>query len=284
MITPRMPQNIQFRVETLFSNNGGRVGRIKPDENGIYKGLPMMVLGEVTQQNTYYDPASMVDQITNPQSRFNMIYRSGKLYGEFGHPTFYGMSDNDKLNRLVTVDEKNTSHLFTGIYTDQPGPNNTVVVRADLKPTGPKGAVFKESLDDPVVNTAFSLRAYVSTDMKPNGLKYRVVRQLTTWDTVGASGYATTDKAHGIGLESFGGDDYHEYEMHVMENGSILIDQIALETFTDSDLNEIFGTTKVSKVVQSRTLIKPDQALHERFPQLYQSGIFNEYFKESDNG
>ena len=280
MITPSIPRNIQFRVETMFVGNNNRVGRIRPDENGIYKGLPMMVLGQVTQQQTYYDPQSIVDQITNPKSRFNMIYKQQKAYGEYGHPTFYGMSDNDKLQRLVTVEESKVSHVFTGLYTDPATADGTVVLRGDVKPTGPMGNVFKESLDDPVVNTAFSLRAYVNTDMRPDGLKLRTVRQLTTWDTVGPSGYATTDKAHSIGLESFSGDNFHDVEIHVMSDGNLLIDQIALESFSDTDLNEIFGTKKVSQIIQSRTYVQADPSVHERFPSLYRSSVFNDYFKE----
>lgn len=280
MITPAIPRNISFRCETMFAGKQNTVGRLKPDENGIYKGLPMMVLGQVTQQNTYYDPQSIMDQITNPNSRFNMIYTQGKAYGEYGHPTFYGMSDKDMLNRLVAIDEKNVSHVFTGLYTDRPASDGTVVLRADLKPTGPMGAVFKESLDDPVVNTAFSLRAYVNTDMRPNGLKLRTVRSLTTWDTVGPSGYATTDKANAIGLESFAGDTFHDVEINVLENGNLVIDQIALESYTNTELNEIFGTSVVQKIIQSRTLVESDPELSARFPNLYRRGIFHDYFKE----
>lgn len=275
-----IPRSIQFRVETLFTGKGGRVGRIKPDENGVYKGLPMMVLGEITQNRTYYDPASIMDQITNQDTAFNKTFRSNKLYGEYGHPTFYGMKDDDKLQRLCTVDENNASHVFTGLYTDTPSADGTVVLRADLKPAGPRGAIFKESLDDPIVNTAFSLRAYVNTDFRPDGTKFRTVRKLTTWDTVGASGYATTDKAHAIGLESFSGDNYLEYEIDVMNNGHLMISQIALESFTDTDLNEIFGVSTVSQIVQSRTYIETDPSMMERFPNLYPRMLFNEFFKE----
>lgn len=280
MITPAMPRNIQFRTETMFVGNKNKVGRIRPDENGIYKGLPMMVLGQVTQQQTYYDPKSVMDQITSPESRFGMIMRQGKVYGEWGHPTFYGMSDNDKLQRLVTVDESKISHVFTSLYTDPASADGTVVLRGDVKPTGPYGDTFKNSLDDPVVNTAFSLRAYVDTKMRPDGLKYRTVRSLTTWDTVGPSGYATTDKANALGLESFGGDQFHDYEINVMENGNLLIDQIALESFTNTHLNEIFGTADVARIVHSRTLVKVDPSLSQRFPNLYPTSVFNEFFKD----
>lgn len=259
---------------------GNKVGRIRPDENGIYKGLPMMVLGQPTQQKTYYDPQSIMDQITNPESRFNMIYRQQKAYGEYGHPTFYGMSESDTLTRLVTIDENRASHLFTGFYTDKPSGDGSVVLRADVKPCGPMGKVFKEGLDDPIINTAFSLRAYVDTKMRPDGLKMRTVRSLTTFDTVGPSGYATTDKAHAIGLESFAGGNFLDYEINVMENGNLMIDQIALESLTNSHLNEIFGTSDVSRIVQSRTIVEVDPSLAQKFPNLYSKGVFHEHFKE----
>ncbi len=279
MISPRLPQNLSFRVETMFP--GGRVGVVKPDANGIYKGLPMMVLNEETQQRTFYDPQSVVDQITNPAARFNITLKQGKAWGEYGHPTFFGLSDNDKLARLVHVEEKNASHLFTSIYTDAQSANGTMVVRGDIKPTGPFGNTLKDSLDDPCVNTAFSLRAFVDTRMKPDGQRYRTVKSLVTFDTVGASGYRTTDKAHAIGLESFGGDNHHEFDINILENGNLKIDQIALETFSNTELNEIFGVSSVSKIVQSITIVKPDPTLMEKFPNLYAKGIFNDFFNET---
>ena len=276
-----MARNLSFRCDTLFTNTGGRVGRIKPNELGVYAGLPMMVLGERTQQNTYYDPQSIVDQITNPNTRFNMVFRANKLYGEYGHPTFYDYkTQEDKLQRLTTVEEKQSSHLFTGIYTDAPSSDGTIIVRADIKPSGPYGSVFKESLDDPVTNTAFSLRAFVDTKVQPDGLKYRTVRSLTTWDTVGASGYKGTDKANAIGLESFAGDDYLEYEINILEDGKLCIDQIALESYSNTDLNEIFGVPSLSRIMQSRTIIKPDQSLMTQYPTLYPKALFNDFFKE----
>ena len=97
MMTPSIPRNLSFRVETLFANKNNRVGRVKKTEDGIYKGLPMMVLGETTQQQTYYDPQSVFEQITSPTSRFNMVYTSGKLYGEYGHPDFSQCQGDTKI-------------------------------------------------------------------------------------------------------------------------------------------------------------------------------------------
>ena len=280
MTSYALPKNVSFRVETLYSGNR-RLGRIKPDEYGVYCGLPMMVLGEASQNNTYYDAESLYKQITDSSTRFNKVLTSGKLFGEYGHPVFSSsQSDADKIQRLTTVEEKNTSHLFTALYTDAPSREGTIVVRGDVKPTGPFGQIFKDSLDDPVVNTAFSLRAYVDTKMGSDGLKYRTIRSLTTFDTVGASGFANTDKAHAIGLESFAGDQFLDYEITVMQDGNLMIDQIALESFVNTDLNEIFGTNDVSKIIQSRTFVQVDQSLAERYPNLYRDSVFHEFFKE----
>jgi len=280
MISPgNVPRNISFRVETLFFNKGGRVGRVVPSASGVYSGMPLMVIGQTTQQNTYYDPKSVMDQITNPESRFNKVFSQQKLYGEYGHPSFLGMAKEDQLQRLCTVDERNVSHLFTSFYTDKPSADGTVVLRGDIKPTGPMGAVFKESLDDPMVNTSFSLRAYVNTDVGRDGIKYRTVRSLTTFDVVGASGFSSTDKAHSLGLESFAGEQYDDYEIKKIENGNLLIDQIALETYSNTDLNEIFGVSSISKIVQSRTLVESDKSLQEKFPTLYAKSVFHELIK-----
>lgn len=274
----RIPQNLQFRVETIFPK--GRVGVIKPNAEGVYSGLPMMVLGEITQNRTFYDPQSVIEQFTNPETRYCRVLKSGKAMGEYGHPTFVGLNQGEALQRLVTVDEQKVSHLFTAVYTDPTRQDGTAVVRADIKPAGPYGSYLKESLEDPVMNTAFSLRAYVSNDVGRDGVKVRKVRQLCTFDTVGASGYATTDKAHAIGLESFADDNYDQHEIQIMADGNLCIDQIALETFMDTELNEILGVSSVSQLVQSRTFVKVDKSLQERFPGLYNRSVFHDFFKE----
>jgi hypothetical protein len=241
----------------------------------------MMVLGEVTQQKTYYDPQSVVEQITNPNTGFAMAFAAQKKKGEYGHPSFigHGYTDTEKLERLMTVREESTSHLFTGLYTDAAASDGTVVVRADIKPTGPMGPTLKAELDDPVVNVAFSLRAYVSTEVGQDGLKRRKVRSLCTFDTVGSSGYKSTDKAHSIGLESFSGDTHHDYEINVMSDGNLMIDQIALESFSDNEMTEIFGS-QLARVTQSRTFVETNKDLMARFPNLYQTGLFNELIKD----
>ena len=106
------------------------------------------------------------------------------------------------------------------------------------------------------------------------------MRQLATWDTVGASGYKSTDKANAVGLESFAGEEHLEYEIKIMEDGNLLIDQIALENFRNTDLNEIFGQSSIQKIIQSRTIVKSDLELQTKFPNLYPKAMFEEYFKE----
>jgi hypothetical protein len=280
-MTSTMPKNIQFRMETLFTGKNGRVGVIKPDSNGIYKGLPMMVLNQTTQQKTYYEPESMMKAITNPEGTFYKNYVAHKAYGELGHPRFTGMDKDAALARLMDVQEARASHLFTGIYTDAPASDGTIVLRADIKPAGEKGATLKESLDDPIQNTAFSLRAFVSGQMLPDGRTFRTVHAFTTFDAVLASGYATTDKFHAIGLESMGNgvDDFHEYEIDITSDGKLLIDAVALESLADSELAEILGTNTVGRVVRTRTLIDPDSGLLARHGDRYARSLFHDHFK-----
>jgi hypothetical protein len=276
-----MPRNLSFRVETHYAAKGGRVGIIKPDENGVYKGLAMMNLGEKTQQGTYYDPASVVEQITDPTTKFNIVLRQHKLYGEWGHPKFYGLTKDEALTRLRTVDEDRHSHLFLGVASDAPDSNGYVMIRGDIKPMGPNAHYVRETLDDPVANTAFSLRGFVDNRIMPDGTIYRTMRQLTTWDCVGASGYFGTDKAHSIGLESYGDQDsYLEYDLDIMSDGVIRIDQVALESLTDTDSNEIFGVRSIKKLTRQITLIKGDMSVMSERPDLYASSIFNDYFRE----
>lgn len=274
MTNYRIPPNLSFRVETMFAGKNNRIGVIKPDENGIYKGLPLMDIGVPTQQKTYYDPQSIKDQFTDPNSLFNLKHRNQKAYGELGHPDFISLTKEQSIQRLMEVKEARTSHLFTSVYTDKPRSDGTVILRGDVKPAGELGPRLKEGLDDPVINTSFSLRAYVTTQMQPDGIKYRTVRSLVTFDAVNTSGYVNTDKAHGLGLENL------EYDIEILKDGTLMIDQIALESLSDTVMADIFGTSDVFKVITTRTFVRPDAELMQRSPERHMRSLFHDFFKE----
>ena len=281
MFTPPMPQNVQFCMETMFAPKGNRVGIIKPDEGGFYNDLPMMVLGAVTENDSYYDVESMVDHLTNPKYSFRKKLYNQQLYGEWGHPDFLQYAEKDRLPRLLQVNEKYHSHLFREIKTANRLESGGILVVADLKPTGPYGQYLKESLDDPYMNTGFSLRSWINNTMK-NGVKYRTVNSLVTVDTVGAGGYPDASKKNALGLESMavdGLDQYHDVTIDVLRDGNLMCEEIALESLSGTELNEIFGVTTIKRLTQRKTLIKTDRRLASQFPSSYPTAVFNEHFR-----
>ena len=279
MFTPAMPQNVQFCMETMFAPKGYRVGVIRPDEAGFYCGLPMMVLGAVTENDSYYDVDSMVDHLTNPQYAFRRKLYNQQLYGEWGHPDFLLYQEKDRLPRLMSINEKYHSHLFRKIETGKRLESGGILVIADLKPTGPYGSYLKESLDDPYANTGFSLRSWINNTMK-NGVKYRTVNALVTVDAVGAGGYPDASKRNGIGIESFNGmSDFNNLTIDVMRDGNLLCDEIALESLSGTELNEIFGVSTITRLTQKRTLIKTDHRLAAQFPTSYGRTVYNDHLR-----
>ena len=281
MFTPPMPQNIQFCMETMFAPKGYRVGEIKPDKAGFYSGLPMMVLGAVTENDSYYDVESMLDHMTNRKYAFRKKLDNQQLYGEWGHPDFLLYEEKDRLPRLMQINEKYHSHLFRKIETGKRLESGGILVLADLKPMGPYGQYLKESLDDPYANTGFSLRSWINNSIR-NGVKYRTVNSLVTVDTVGAGGYPDASKKNSLGLEALQDDDITQFSditIDVMVNGNLLCDEIALESLTGTELNDIFGVATIKRLTQKKTLIKTDRRLMEQFPTSYPTAVFNEHFK-----
>ncbi len=244
--------NIQFRVETFMVKDRRNGKTVRADQEGYYT-LPVAVLGTVSQNNTYYDVESFAKQMTSPDTFINKVLTQGKLYGEFGHPRIAGLSNELSLERLAVVEEKSISHHIRDISTGASLPNGGKLVLASIKPTGPYKQALQDSIDDPCINTAFSLRAITSAE--PRGqVSYRVMKKLVTFDAVAAGGYSEAAKSYAPGLESF--------DVSIDSTGRVTLSQVSMENFTDTELNELFGINSIGKVNQVNTILSK-QASYE---------------------
>jgi len=247
--------NIQFRVETLVAKDRRNAGRLRQDAEGYYNDVPVAALGIASQNNTYYDVDAFQKQMTSPDTYINKVLTQGKLYGEYGHPSIAGMQNAAAIDRLSVIDEKSVSHHFRSISTGESLSGGGKLVVAKLKPTGPYKQALKDSLDDPCINTAFSLRAVTSAEQRGN-LSYRVMKKLVTFDAVCAGGYAEAAKSYSPALESF--------DVSILPSGQVMLSQVSLESYTDTELNELFGITEAVKISQVQTLLSKEASYEFR--------------------
>lgn len=242
--------NIQFRVETLVAKDKRK--RIRKDADGYYMDVPVAVLGTVSQNQTYYDVGAFAEQLTSPKTFIHKVLTRGKLYGEWGHPKILGMSNQEAVDRLSYIDEDKHSHHIKAINTGEVLSDGGRLVLATLKPTGPYKQSLQDNLEDPVMNTSFSLRAITTAEQKGN-VSYRVMRKLVTFDAVGAGGYDEASKAYSPALESF--------DVTITPTGRVMLTQVSLESYTDTELSEIFGTDDITKQKRIVTVLSPDASI-----------------------
>jgi len=259
-----LPSNLKFACSILKNIDGYEIKALKPDADGCYP-VVLGCLGGPTRNNVIYDPESVL-QAMGPESKFTLSLQNGYLFGELGHPDIYGKGPNgmDDIRRLLTIREDKVSHLFTEIYIDETpvmiDGSQGYPIRAKVKPMGPYGEVLRKSLEDPMCNTAFSIRT-LCRPMTGDDRRYtyRKVETLVTFDAVCAPGYALAAKRYVPGVESLSEIDVTKQELldavagtAGMESGFML---------TDKDIARIFdlptrkvGHTTVSKLVGKHNL------------------------------
>lgn len=249
--------SISFCIESIAPGNG-RV-RFEQDDGGFYLKVPISALGVSTRNNSYYDVQSFVDHLNNPHTPVNMLLKARQLHGEFGHPDISGMPQNLAINRIREIKEDRASHLFKSIYTGPQLESGGRLVYADLKPIDDYGRSVKASLDDPERNTAFSIRSLTSNTQK-GSISYRKMLQFVTADFVLAPGFAEATKGYArVGTESFKGgtaQDLIKVEQLKGSDGFYILDGISTESFTDGELNELFGSKCVKVRKRSITFAK----------------------------
>jgi len=211
---------------------------LKPDKNGVYKDIPFMVLGKVSANKKEYEINSMVSAISDPGSMFYRKLVSGQLEGEWWHPLTG--NDDAALNRIVKIERNNVSHHIHRVYTGTPTEQGHIIVYGDIEPSGPYGQYLTESLQNPRINTAFSLRSLVQGIGEKDGILKQRVILLVTIDAVDAPGYAEASKVH------VGGFEGASFEIDMNKHGAILKHEFGLEHLNDQQLCDILQQDKVT--------------------------------------
>jgi len=187
----------------------GKKGVLTPDASGYYE----MVVGGLNVFNSvgeYYTYDGAVE-LFKSSSSFMRRVTSGCLKGEVGHPKrLPGMSMDDYLRRILTIEETNVCCHFKEVWLDESyGKNNPkfnnpnlVAIMAKIKPSGPKGDYLRQAFENGSENVCFSIRA-LTKDYYQRGQTIRVLDQIVCWDNVVEPGIAIAKKWESPALECY---------------------------------------------------------------------------------
>ncbi len=272
-----LPAELKFSCSALSNYNGHDLKASKPDENGCYE-VVLGCVGAPTRAGVIYDETSLINAMRDPTSRFNICLSDGILFGEWGHPDIYLPDGKQDMRRLLKIDESKQSHLFTKIWIDDKPinmhGNNAFPIRAKVKPCGPYGAYLEKSLQDPNINTAFSIRSLCEPMVGPdNQYEYRKVAMVITFDAVGAPGYEIATKRYTSGQEA-----YNEIRVTRKELENAIAGCGGMESLmiSDADIARVFnehhvkcGNTMITGVGGNHSLYDNDGNLFEGASLIY---------------
>lgn len=229
---------VKFAVETVQVLDGKELKAIRPDEDGYFCDFPVAVIGAVSRNNTHYDSKSVEHQIVTPGQIMNMMLTDGTLYGEWGHPKLTTLKpDMMFLRRLTEIHEDRVSHHIRKIRVGDPLPGGGQILYADIKPFGPFKEQLFESLMDPKINTAFSLRSICSESIdRAASVIYRTVKRLVTFDAVCTGGFAEASKRFVSATEAIALDMAELMGF----DGVQMPGEYATEMIKDKDILDIF--------------------------------------------
>lgn len=182
-----------FSISTDLEFRGRELKGLKPDKNGVYKGIPLTVIGMKSRNNMVYERDSVIECLTDPKSRFVMNLKSGDLEGEWGHPLL-DTDPKECVKRLLYLDRTKVSHHFTKIYAKEDKDTGYVIIYGDVKPSGPYAKNLNENFQDPTRNTSFSLRAATVVTRQAAGVTYKRMLAMFTFDAVDGPGYVEASK------------------------------------------------------------------------------------------
>lgn len=250
-----------FSIQTVRTTGVGKLAAMKPDKDGFYCGVPMTVLGIPSRNNMVYDPTSLVNAMTNPKSRFYQALRSGGLDGEYGHPDIVSLQGRSMLRRLAIIDPKLVSHCFRRVWCEKSHDGQTWVVLADVKPTGPYGKYLDEVFQDENHDTCFSLRTLTTEPVIKDGIGYKQVAMMVTYDYEPVPGFEAASKRYAIGMERFTPEfvsDSQERCLTVasaeeLDKAEECLIGAGLESFSSDELLNTFKTNKIeTSIVETK--------------------------------
>lgn len=184
--------------------------KIEQDERGWYK-VNLGAVNAFNAHGAFYSEEGVRNLIYDKHSRLGAKLENGYLFGEFEHPKISpSMKPEEVFSRVIYTDPHNKSHhikklelIDTGKPTGNGFSGNTIQIVGWVLPDGPHGDMLKKSLDNPEINTAFSIRCFTEDTMMGR-TQIRRIKTIVTFDWVSEPGIASANKFDSprVGLES----------------------------------------------------------------------------------
>ncbi len=191
-------------------------GKLTVDNEGFYS----VVLGgfNITSANgPHYELDDAVASLFGPGSDLETRLNQHLVESEHDHPDYSKIPGNtveevngNYMQRLLVIEPSLVCGEFKDVKLvpttnrEYGATENIVEVHGKFKPKGPYGAEVKRQLDDPDINTAFSLRCWRRCS-EMTGRKVCKVTIPVTWDFVPLGlqpGISLATKENSIGLET----------------------------------------------------------------------------------
>jgi hypothetical protein len=184
-------------------------GKLTPDADGYYE----LVLGGLEVHNNsgnWYYTIEGCRELFGPGSLFDRRIKNGCLRAEVNHPKRLPTdTDLQYANRMMDIDLNNVCAHIREVWLDfdygknRPELNNPnlIAIMGKVRPSGVKGDVLKDALDNKWENVCFSIRA-IAGEYMVRGKRVRVLSDIIAIDFVNEGGITVASKWDSPATES----------------------------------------------------------------------------------
>lgn len=237
---------LYFSVTSMAVDDNRKLGKAVCDKDGYYKDVPVAVLGTVTRNKTQYDTAEFIKQLTSDESSFNKRLTEGCLFSEYGHP-FVDLNSPAGMTRLLHLEPQKESNHIRSVSVRNLPDLKLDIITMDTKASGPYGKYFDDAMLDPTRNIAFSLRGVSkATFDRRTGVTFKKLVSLVTFDSgVASGGFREASKRYMSATEDLQFESHELLNKEIAPDELMLVRSIAMESFSNSELNDLMKSHKV---------------------------------------
>ena len=207
-----MASRVSYECTALIGSN--KTGVIKPLPNGYYP----LVVGGLNMYNSsnslYLNDEHAARILVDQSSEFQRMVGRGVLRGEYGHPKrLPGMDRDAFMQRALQIYEDRVCAHFRKVWLDanlmKDGKGRPVVaIMAEVKPSGEKGHLLQQHLDNPGENVCFSIRSFTKDVRGADNVLRKSLRKVVTFDYVNEPGMDVAEKFKAPSLESYSEESF----------------------------------------------------------------------------
>lgn len=174
--------------------------KIEKDAQGWYK-VNLGAINAFNEHGAFYLQDGVRELLYNPESRLAQKLENGYLIGEMEHPKIPPTLSKEEAFMFVSYPNRDRqSHhiksieiVDTGVAPGKGFSGTILQLVGWVKPSGPFGKFLQESLDDPEINTAFSIRS-LTKNGRVGATEVRKIQSIITFDWVTEPGIRTANK------------------------------------------------------------------------------------------